>query len=173
MSMSFEQVVSKLEGQLVWLGPMAPGMLAHRQAWQLIEQLWAKLLAITPRSEETRMRLENIRVAKENAERGSVLSKQQILSGFLKTKVGRLAFEDFKDGKLGRFVSVTGKGKEQMEEEEKREREKGRKKVVEVEYNVNNCEIKERKGKEPNMVEQSKLINQKATSFALRIEEVA
>ena len=44
MSMSFEQVVSKLEGQLVWLGPMAPGMLAHRQAWQLIEQLWAKLL---------------------------------------------------------------------------------------------------------------------------------
>ena len=117
------------------------------------------------------MRLENIRVAKENAERGSVLSKQQILSGFLKTKVGRLAFEDFKDGKLGRFVSVTGKGKEQMEEEEKRE--SGRKKVVEVEYNVNNCEIKERKGKEPNMVEQSKLINQKATSFALRIEEVA
>ena len=63
-----------------------------------------------------------------------------------------------------------------MEEEEKREREKRekeRKKVVEVEYNVNNCEIKERKGKEPNMVEQSKLINQKATSFALRIEEVA
>ena len=102
-----------------------------------------------------------------------MLSKQQILSGYLKTKVGRLAFEDFKDGKLGRFVSGTGKGKEQMEEEEKREREKGRKKVVEVEYNVNNCEIKERKGKEPNMVEQSKLINQKATSFALRIEEVA
>ena len=136
MSMKFKQVASKLEGQLVWLGPMAPGMLAPRQAWQLSEQLWAKLLAITPRSEETRMRLENIRVAKENAERGSVLSKQQILSGFLKTKVGRLAFEDFKDGKLGRFVSVTGKGKEQMEEKE--EREKGRKKVVGVEYNVNN-----------------------------------
>ena len=57
-----------------------------------------------------------------------------------------------------------------MEEEKKRE--KGRKKVVEVEYNVNNCEIKERKEKEPNMVEQRKLINQKATSFALRTEEV-
>ena len=94
------------------------------------------------------MRLENIRVALENPKRGSVLSKQQILSGFLKTKVGRLAFEDFKDGKLGRFVSVTGEGKEQMEEEEKRDREKGRKKVVEVEYNVNNCEIKERKEKD-------------------------
>ena len=65
------------------------------------EQLWAKLLAITPRSEETRMRLENIRVAKENAERGSVPSKQQILSGFLKTKIGWLAFEDFQDGKPG------------------------------------------------------------------------
>ena len=135
-----------------------------------IEQLWAKLLAITPRSEETRMRLENIRVAKENAERGSVLSKQQILSGFLKTKVGRLAFEDFKDGKLGRFVSVTGEGKEQMEEEEKRE--KGWMKVVQVKYNVNNCEIKESK-EEPNMVEQCKLINnQKSRSFASRTEEV-
>ena len=55
MSMSFEQVVSKLEGQLVWRGPMAPGLLAHRQAWQLSEQLWAKLLAITPRSEEMRI----------------------------------------------------------------------------------------------------------------------
>ena len=61
------------------------------------------------------MKLENIRLAVENAERGSVLSKQQILSGFLKTKIGRLAFEDFQDGKPGRFVSVTGKGKEQME----------------------------------------------------------
>ena len=82
---------------------------------------------------------------------GSVLSKQQILSGFLETKIGRLVFEDFKDGKPGRSVSVTGKGKEQMEEEEKREREKRekeRKKVVEVEYNVNNCEIKERKEKD-------------------------
>ena len=68
---------------------------------------------------------------------GSVLSKQQILSGFLETKIGRLVFEDFKDGKPGRFVSVSGKGKEQKEEEEKRE--EGRKKVVvEVEYNVNN-----------------------------------
>ena len=106
-----------------------------------------------------------MRIKQENAERRSVLSKQQILSGFLKTKIGRLAFEDFEDGKPGRFVSVTGKGKEQMEEEEKRE--SGRKKVVEVEYNVNNCEIKERKEKEPNVVEQRKLINQKATSFAL------
>ena len=93
------------------------------------------------------------------------------MSGFLKTKIGRLAFEDFKDGKPGQFVSVTGKGKEQTEE--KREREKGRKKVVEIEYNDNNCERKERKEKELNMVEQRKLINQKATSFALRIEEVA
>ena len=112
---------------------------------------WPLACQPTPRSEEMRMRLKNIRVAIENAERGSVLSKQQILSGFLKTKIGRLAFEDFKDGKPGRSVSVTGKGKEQMEEEEKREREKRekeRKKVVEVEYNVNNCEIKERKEKD-------------------------
>ena len=49
-----------------------------------------------------------------------MLSKQQILSGFPKTKFGRLGFEDFKDGQPGRFVSVTGKGKEQMEEVEKR-----------------------------------------------------
>ena len=54
MSMSFEQVKFKLEGQLVWLGLLAPGTPAHRQAWQLIEQLWAKLLAITRRSEEIR-----------------------------------------------------------------------------------------------------------------------
>ena len=70
MSMSFELVVSKLEDQLVWLGLLAPETPAHHQAWQLIEQLWAKLLAFTPRSEEMRMRLENIRVAIENAERG-------------------------------------------------------------------------------------------------------
>ena len=112
------------------------------------------------------MKLENIRVAVENAERGLVLSKQQILSGFLKTKTGRLAFQDFKDGKPGQFVSLTRKGKEQMEEEEER------KKVVEVEYDVNNCQIKERKEKETNMVGHRKLINQKATSFALRSEEV-
>ena len=65
-----------------------------------------------------RMRLENIRVAIEIAERGSVLTKQQILSGFLKTKIGRLAFQDYKDETPGRYVSVTGKGKEQLEEEE-------------------------------------------------------
>ena len=118
MSMSFEQVVSKLEGQLVWLGPLAPGTPAHRQAWQLVEQLWEKLLAFTPRSEEMQMRIDNIKVAIENAESGSVLSKKQILSGFLKTKIGRLAFQDYKDGTPGRYVSVTGKGKEQLEEEE-------------------------------------------------------
>ena len=61
-----------------------------------------------------------------------------------------------------------------MEEEEKREsgRKSGRKKVVEVEYNVNNCETKERKEKEPNMVEQRKLINEKATSFEFRTKAV-
>ena len=73
MSMSFEQVKFKLEGQLVWLGLLAPGTPAHRQAWQLIEQLWAKLLAITQRSEEMRMKLENFRVAIENAERVSAV----------------------------------------------------------------------------------------------------
>ena len=68
-----------------------------------------------------------------------------------------------------RFEQVVSK-KEQMEEEEKRE--KGWMKVVQVKYNVNNCEIKERKEKEPNMVEQRKLINPKATSFASKTEEV-
>ena len=87
-----------------------------------------------------RTKLENIRVAIENAEKGSVLLKQQILSGFLKRRIERLGFEDFKDGKPRQFVSVTGKGKEQMEEK-KRERDKGRKKVVEVDCNVQNCEI--------------------------------
>ena len=75
--------------------------------------------------------------------RESVLSKQQVLSGFPKTKIGRLAFEDFMDGTPGRYVSVTGKGKEQLEGKEKREREKERKKVVEVDYDVNNCELTE------------------------------
>ena len=37
---------------------------------------------------------------------------------------------------------------------------------------MSTTEIKERKEKEPNMVEQRKLINQKTTSFALRTEEV-
>ena len=63
-------------------------------------------------------------MAIENAERGSVLSKKQILSGFLKTKIGRLAFQDYRDRTPGRYVSVSRKGKEQLEEkEEKRERE--------------------------------------------------
>ena len=47
------------------------------------------------------MKLENIRLAVENAERGSVLSKLQTLSEFMKTKIGRLAFQDFMDGKPG------------------------------------------------------------------------
>ena len=71
------------------------------------------------------MQLENARVAVENAERGSALSKQQILSGFMQTKIGRLAFRDFKDGKPGQYVSITGKWKEEK-------RGWGRKKVVEV-----------------------------------------
>ena len=43
--------------------------------------------------------------------------------------------------------------------------------MVEIEYNVNNCKIIERNEKEPNMVEQRKLINQKATS-ATKTKEV-
>ena len=50
--------------------------------------------------------------------------------------------------------------------------EKGGKKVVEVEYNVSNCKLKKRKEKELAMVEQRKLINEKATSFTPRTEEV-
>ena len=44
--------------------------------------------------------------------------------------------------------------------------------MVEVDYDVLNCELKERREKEPNMVENRKLINHKAKSFALRTEEV-
>ena len=65
------------------------------------------------------MKLESLSYLLENADRGSVLSKQQILSGYLKmTKIGRLAFQDFKDGKPRRFVLIMRKGKEESEEDE-------------------------------------------------------
>ena len=66
------------------------------------------------------MQLETVRVAMENAQRGSVLLKQQILSEFLKIKIGRLEFQDLKDGiQLDNLIrSVEGSGGEEGEGEE-------------------------------------------------------